>query len=68
MQRWIIEWGGAGVLGGQGITRDSLKAGDVIVITGAPGRDATEHRLRMINLRRPSDGFSYGMKEGEKFE
>ena len=68
MQRWIVEWGGAGVLGGQGITRDSLKAGDVLVVTGSPGRDVTDHRLRMVNLRRPSDGFSYGMKEGEKFE
>ena len=68
MQRWIVEWGGAGTLGGQGITRDSLKAGDVIVVTGSPGRDVTEHRLRMVNLRRPSDGFSYGMKEGEKFD
>ena len=67
VQRWLIEWGGAGVLSDQGITRDTLKAGDVIVVTGSPGRDATEHRLRMISLRRPSDGFSYGMK-GEKFD
>jgi thiamine monophosphate kinase len=34
MQRWAIEWGGAGQLGGQGISRDTLKPGDHIVVTG----------------------------------
>ena len=68
MQRWIVEWGGAGQLDGQGITRDSLKAGDMIQITGSPGRDFTEHRIRMVSLRRTSDGFSWGGKQGEKFD
>jgi Family of unknown function (DUF6152) len=68
MQRWTIEWGGAGVLEGQGITRDTLKPGDVVVITGSPGRDVTEHRMRMASLRRTSDGFGWGNKPGEKFD
>src|SRR5215470_12505523 len=34
MQRWGVEWGGAGQLGGQGITRESFKSGDIVVITG----------------------------------
>ena len=68
LQRWTIEWGGAGVLEGQGITRDSLKAGDSVVITGSPGRDVTEHRMRMSSLRRTSDGFGWGTKPGEKFD
>jgi len=68
VQRWTVEWGGAGVLEGQGITRDSLKAGDAVVITGSPGRDVTEHRMRMSSLRRTSDGFGWGTKPGEKFE
>ena len=68
MQRWTIEWGGAGVLESQGLTRDTLKAGDAVVITGAPGRDVTEHRMRMASLRRTADGFGWGNKAGEKFD
>lgn len=64
-QRWAVEWGGAGQLSGQGVTRESLKPGDVIVITGNPGRNPGEHRIRMRTLRRPSDGFGWGTREGE---
>ena len=64
-QRWAIEWGGAGQLAGQGVTRESLKPGDVVVITGNPGRNPADHRIRMLTLRRPSDGFGWGDKPGQ---
>lgn len=67
MQRWGVEWGGAGALAGQGVSRDSLKAGDRVVITGNPGRNPEEHRLRMRTLLRPSDGFGWG-QQGETFD
>lgn len=67
MQRWGVEWGGAGQLSGQGVTRDSLKPGDEVVITGNPGRNAEDHRIRMRSLLRPSDGFGWGF-EGETFD
>lgn len=67
MQRWGVEWGGAGQLSGQGVTRESLKPGDHVIITGNPGRNARDHRLRMRSLRRPSDGFGWGF-EGEDFD
>ena len=65
MQRWAIEWGGAGQLGGQGVTRQTLKPGDNVLITGNPGRNPEDHRVRMVTLRRTSDGFGWGTKEGE---
>ena len=65
MQRWAVEWGGAGQLGGQGVTRETLKPGDVVTITGNPGRNPADHRLRMVSLRRKSDGFGWGAKPGE---
>jgi hypothetical protein len=68
MQRWAIEWGGAGQLGGQGVTRETLKPGDKVVITGNPGRNPADHRVRMLTLRRPSDGFGWGNREGETFD
>ena len=68
MQRWAIEWGGAGALGGQGVTRETLKPGDVVVITGNPGRNSSDHRLRMQTLRRPADGFGWGGRTSETFD
>src|SRR5688572_16905620 len=38
VQRWAVEWGGAGALGGQGVTRTTLKVGDNVIITGNPSR------------------------------
>jgi hypothetical protein len=67
MQRWGVEWGGAGALTGQGVTRDSLKPGDHVVISGNPGRNASDHRVRMRSLLRPSDGFGWGF-QGETFD
>jgi hypothetical protein len=67
MQRWGVEWGGAGALTGQGVTRETLKPGDEVVITGNPGRNEIDHRLRMRSLLRPSDGFGWGQK-GETFD
>jgi hypothetical protein len=67
MQRWGVEWGGAGSLAGQGVTRDTLKAGDHVIITGNPGRNAEDHRVRMRSLLRPSDGFGWG-QNGETFD
>src|SRR5262245_20723766 len=67
-QRWAVEWGGAGQLGGQGVTRETLKPGDVVVITGNPGRNPADHRVRMVTLRRPSDGFGWGTQPGQTVE
>ena len=63
--RYSIEWGGAAQLGVQGVTRETLKPGDHLVISGNPGRVPSDHRVRMISLRRPSDGFGWGMRPGE---
>lgn len=64
-QRWAVEWGGVGQLAGQGVTRETLKTGDVVVITGNPGRNPADHRIRMVTLRRPSDGFGWGDQLGQ---
>lgn len=65
MVRYAVEWGGAGQLGGQGVTIETLKPGDIIVVTGAPGRNPADHRIRMVSLRRPKDGFGWGTKATE---
>ncbi len=65
IQRWAVEWGGAGQLSRQGVTRETLRAGDVVAITGNPGRNPANHRVRMLVLRRPADGYEWGGKTGE---
>ena len=60
MQVWNIEWGGGGLLGRQGVNRDTLKPGDRVIVVGQPGRVPEEHRLRMMNLTRPADGWKWG--------
>ena len=63
--RYAVEWGGTGQLGEQGVTGETLKPGDVIVVTGSPGRNPKDHRIRMVTLLRPRDGFGWGTKENE---
>jgi len=68
MQRWAVEWGGTGQLGAQGVTRETLRPGDVVVITGNPGRNPADFRVRMVTLRRTVDGFGWGERAGETFD
>jgi len=64
--RWSIEWGAAGQLAQQGVRTGSLKVGDKVKVTGSPGRNAEDYRLRMRTIVRPSDGWSWG-NNGQSF-
>ena len=59
---WAVEWGGGGQLGSQGVQKETLRPGDHVIVIGEPGRDPEAHRLRMISIKRPSDGWSWGGK------
>jgi len=59
VQRWTIEWGSGMQLSTQGLTATTLKVGDHVVVTGAPGRDPEDHRMRMRSIERPKDGFKW---------
>ena len=63
--RYAVEWGGAGQLGGQGVSRETLRIGDHVIISGNPGRNAKMHQVRMLSLHRPKDGFGWGKKAGQ---
>jgi hypothetical protein len=68
MTRYVVEWGSTAQLGGQGVTRDTLKIGDHVVITGNPGRNVEDHRIRLLQFRRPRDGWSWGLLPNEKVD
>ena len=60
MQRYAVEWGAGGQLNRQGVTRETLHPGDHVIVTGNPGRNPADHRLRMKTITRPSDGWKWG--------
>ena len=62
-QVWNVEWAAAGQLSGTIAT--SIKPGDPVVVTGNPSRDAAEMRLRMVNVKRTSDGANWGFAAGQ---
>jgi hypothetical protein len=68
MQRWAVEWAGTAQLDRAGVTRDTLKVGDEVVMTIHPSRVPGEYRGLMVTLKRPSDGFTWGTKSGETID
>jgi hypothetical protein len=58
-QTWAVEWGGGAQLNQEHVTRDTLKPGDHVVVTGNPGRDPAEHRIRLHKIVRVSDGWKW---------
>jgi multidrug efflux pump subunit AcrA (membrane-fusion protein) len=59
VQRFEVEWIAARQAGREGVTKDTLKAGDRVVVTGFPGRNADDRRVRMLSITRPADGWKW---------
>ena len=57
--RYVVEWAAPAQLAGK-VDRETLKPGDHVVIVGNPGRNPDDHRLRMVTITRPSDGWKWG--------
>ena len=68
VQRWAVEWSGTTQLGAAGVNSATLKVGDQIVILARPSRVPNEYRALMLTLKRPSDGFTWGTREGERVD
>lgn len=58
-QRFSAEWGNPTRLGQRGVTKETLKPGDRVIITGSPGRNASEHRIHLKSIVRPADGWKW---------
>ena len=58
VQQWRLEMDNLWEMTEAGITKDTLKYGDRVVVTGNPGR--SQQRIMYIqSLDRPADGFGY---------
>jgi hypothetical protein len=57
---YTLMWNGIPNVARYGVTSDTLKVGDHIIVTGSPARDPAVRSLgRLREIRRPSDGWCY---------
>jgi hypothetical protein len=59
LQTFAAEWGGLSRLERRGVTAETFKPGDFVIVTGSPGRKASERRIHLKGLHRPSDGWRW---------
>ena len=58
-QMWMIEGAAPNVLSQGGMSSNSLRPGDHVIVSGQPGRVAEDHRMLLEKIERPSDGFKW---------
>ena len=54
VQHWVVECGSPDQMRRQRLTIDTLKQGDRVIVTGSPGRDPGDRRLRLRTIARPA--------------
>lgn len=59
MRTYAAEWANPSRLNRDNITKDTLKPGDVVLVTGSPGREEAEYKLHLKAIERPKDGWSW---------
>jgi Family of unknown function (DUF6152) len=59
VQRFVAEWASPNRLSQRGITAETLKPGDHVVLSGSPGRNPGERRLHLKRIQRPADGWDW---------
>lgn len=64
--RWSAEWLNVAQLSMGGVTARTFRPGDEVIVTGNPGRNEAEHRIRVHTITRVSDGFQWGSPQGER--
>jgi len=62
MQIWNIEGAAPNVLSQGGMSSNSLRPGDHVIVSGQPGRVPEDHRMLFEKIERPSDGFKWAGK------
>ena len=63
-RRYSAEWSNPNALRRSGITAETLRPGDYVVVTGSPGRNPEENNLHLKGIERPADGWEWTGREG----
>lgn len=66
MRQYSAEWANPNRLSRDNITRDTLKAGDRVVISGSPGRQSDEYKVHLKRIHRPADGWTWPASGGRR--
>ena len=66
LQQFSAEWANPSRLTQLGVTKETLKPGDRLVVTGSPGRNAAERRIHLKSIRRPADGWAWAGRGGQR--
>jgi len=59
LQHYAVEWAPGAQLNRQGVTPETLRTGDHVIVTGNPSRNPDDHWLRMKTITRPLDGWKW---------
>ncbi len=59
LQKVSAEWAAPGRLQTQGITRETLKPGQHVIVTGSPSRDGVGFKIQLKKIYRPADGWTW---------
>jgi hypothetical protein len=62
--RYSAEWSNPNSLRRTGVVADTVSAGDLVLVTGSPGRDPEAHTLHLKGIERPSDGWEWAERGG----
>src|SRR5579872_1162991 len=64
-QLWLIEGAAPNVLSQGGMSSNSIRPGDNVIVSGQPGRVEEDHRMLLEKIERPSDGFKWEGKSDQ---
>jgi hypothetical protein len=56
---YAAEWASPTRLARQGISRNALKPGDRVIVTGSPTREPSTDKLHLKTVERPADGWRW---------
>ena len=60
LQKYSAEWFNPSRLSKMDITKDTLKPGDRVIVTGSPSRNANQRTLHLKGIERLGDGWKWG--------
>ena len=65
VQTFTAEWGGTARLRREGVTAQTFRVGDYLILSGSPGKRPEEHMLHLKRIERPADGGKWGQTRGQ---
>ena len=58
-QTYAAEWANPSRLSRDNVTKETLRPGDMLILTGSPSRNPQNRRLHLKAIERPSDGWKW---------